>query len=100
MAGVVINAEAHIGDLSIVNTGATVDHDCRVGRGVHIAPQCALAGNVMVGDYTFLGIGTKVIPEMIVGQDVTIGAGGIVITDIASESTAVGVPAKVIKKNR
>jgi len=97
MAGAVINAEASIGDLSIVNTGATVDHDCRIGRAVHIAPQTALAGNVVVGDYAFLGIGTKVIPEIIIGKHAVIGAGGVVVSDISDGCTAVGVPARQVK---
>lgn len=97
MAGAVINAEASIGDLSIVNTGATIDHDCRIGRAVHIAPQSALAGNVVVGDHAFLGIGTKVIPEVVIGERAIIGAGGAVVSDIADGCTAVGVPARQIK---
>jgi UDP-perosamine 4-acetyltransferase len=94
MAGAVINAEAVIGDFSIINTGATVDHDCRIGKAVHIAPQCALAGNVMVGDYSFLGVGTKVIPEIQVGERAIVGAGAVVISRVKSGSKAVGVPAK------
>src|SRR5690554_1350701 len=42
MPNAVINAEAKIDDLAIINTGATIDHDCHIGRAVHIAPQCAL----------------------------------------------------------
>jgi UDP-perosamine 4-acetyltransferase len=96
MSGVVINAESVIEDLAIINTGATVDHECRIGRAAHIAPQCALAGNVTVGNQTFLGIGCKVIPEIRIGERVTIGAGGVVISHIAPGATAIGVPAKVI----
>ncbi|RQT36242.1 acetyltransferase [Burkholderia contaminans] len=97
MAGTVINAEASVGDLSIVNTGATIDHDCRIGRAVHIAPQSALAGNVEVGDYAFLGVGSKVIPEVVIGKQAVVGAGGIVISDVSPGATVVGVPARQIK---
>lgn len=96
MAGVVINAESVIEDLAIINTGATVDHDCRIGTAAHIAPQCALAGNVTVGNRAFLGVGCKVIPEIRIGELVTVGAGGVVICHIAPGAKAVGVPAKVI----
>lgn len=97
MAGAVINAEATIADLAIINTGATVDHDCRIGKAVHIAPQCGLAGNVIIGNLSFLGIGSKVIPEIEIGEQVTIGAGGIVVSSVGSGATAVGVPARVIR---
>jgi UDP-perosamine 4-acetyltransferase len=100
MAGAVINAEATIADLAIINTGATVDHDCRIGKAVHIAPQCGLAGNVTVGDLSFLGIGSKVIPDIEIGKQVTIGAGGVVVSPVGSWATAVGVPARVIKHKK
>ncbi len=97
MAGVVINADTIIKDFTIINTGATVDHDCYVGKLVHIAPQSSLAGNVIVGDYSFLGSGCCIIPGVNIGKNVTIGAGGVVISDIADENIVVGVPAKMIK---
>ena len=97
MAGVIINADSEIGDLAIINTGATVDHDCRVSEGVHIAPQCAIAGTVVIGRMSFLGIGTRVIPGVGIGSNVTVGAGGVVIGDIPDNVTAVGVPARIIK---
>lgn len=96
MAGVVINAESVIEDLAIINTGATVDHDCRIGQAVHIAPQCALAGNVTIGNLSFLGVGCKVIPEIQIGEHVTVGAGGVVICHIGSGATVVGVPTRVL----
>lgn len=99
MAGVVINAEARIEDLSIINTGATVDHDCRIGRCVHIAPQSALAGNVTVGAGGFLGAGCTVVPDVSLGENVILGAGSVAISNIPANVTAVGVPAKIIKQH-
>lgn len=96
MAGAIINAESVIEDFAIVNTGATVDHDCRIGQAAHIAPQCALAGNVTVGNQSFLGVGCKVIPEINIGERVTVGAGAVVLCHVESDATAVGVPARVL----
>jgi len=97
MAGVVINAESVIEDLAIINTGATIDHDCWIRRAAHIAPQCALAGNVNVSEAAFLGIGCKVIPGIEIGEGATIGAGGVVVSNIPAGALAVGIPARVIK---
>lgn len=99
MAGAVINAETTISNLAVINTGATVDHDCKIGTAVHIAPQCGLAGNVQVDQRSFLGVGCKVIPDISIGENVIIGAGSVVIHNIKNNVTAVGVPAKVIKNN-
>lgn len=98
MAGAVVNAEALIADLAIVNTGATIDHDCHIGRAAHIAPQCALAGCVTIGAGSFLGIGCKVVPQMSIGENVVLGAGSVVISDIPAMVTAVGVPARILKQ--
>lgn len=94
MAGAVINAEASVDSLTIINTGASIDHDCRIGKAVHIAPQCGLAGNVSVGDRSFLGIGSRVIPDISIGADVMAGAGSVVISDVKDNERVVGVPAK------
>ena len=95
MAGAVINAEAVIGDHVIINTLASVDHDCVIGAASHVAPHCGLAGGARVGDRVFLGIGSTVLPEISIGPDVQVGAGSVVIRDIAV-GTVVGVPARPI----
>jgi UDP-perosamine 4-acetyltransferase len=94
MPGVVVNAETVVEDLVILNTAATVDHDCRIGRAAHVAPQCALAGHVSVGAGSLLGIGCTVIPGIRIGRQVTVGAGSVVIADVPDGATVVGVPAR------
>ena len=58
MAGCVDpDAAPSIGANSIVNTRASVDHDCRIGETVHIAPGVTLSGAVTIGDGTHIGTG-------------------------------------------
>lgn len=97
MAGAVVNAETVLDDGVIVNTGATVDHDGRIGRCAHIAPQCALAGNVTVGEEAFLGIGTRAIPGIVVGARATVGAGAVLIRAVEPDTKVVGVPAAPVQ---
>jgi UDP-perosamine 4-acetyltransferase len=97
MPGAAINVDTVVEDGAIVNTGATVDHDCRIGRCAHIAPGANLAGRVTVGEGSFLGIGSRVIPGCAIGAWTTVGAGGVVIRDLPSHVTAVGVPAAIVK---
>ncbi len=98
MPGAVINVETTIEDLAIINTSASVDHDCILSEACHIAPGVNLAGNVKVGRGTFLGTGAAVIPSIEIGEWSIVGAGGVVVKDIPPFSVAVGNPAKVIKK--
>lgn len=97
MAGAVVNADTTIADLAIINTLASVDHDGVIGTAAHVAPHAALAGNVSVGDRSFLGIGCSVIPGVTVGSDVIAGAGSAIISDVASGSRIAGVPANTIR---
>ena len=97
MAGACLNADTRVGDLAIVNTGATVDHDGDLGEACHVAPRCGLAGNVTVGARAFLGVGCSVIPGITVGADAVVGAGAAIVRDIAAGARARGVPARVVR---
>jgi acetyltransferase-like isoleucine patch superfamily enzyme len=77
-----------------VNTGATVDHDCMLGNYVHISPGAHLAGYVVVGDRSWIGIGASVRDGAVIGSDCIIGAGATVLSDVASGQTVVGLPAR------
>ena len=94
MAGCVVNADAYLGGQVIINTGATVDHDCRIEDAVHIAPGCHLCGGVSVGQGSLLGAGTTVTPGVRIGNRVIVGAGSTVIRDVADEARVSGSPAR------
>jgi acetyltransferase EpsM len=97
MAGVIIQPGSTIGRHCIINTGACIDHDCFIEDFVHIAPKAALAGGVMIGEGTLIGIGSSIVPNVTIGKWSTIGAGAAVICDIPDNCIAVGVPAYVKK---
>lgn len=98
MPGVVVNAGSRIGEHVIINSNSTIEHDCIVEDFVHISPNVTLTGDVTVEQGTQVGAGSTVIPGKSIGSWSMIGAGSVVIHDIPSSITAVGVPAKVIKK--
>lgn len=98
MAGVVIQPGTHIGINSIINTRASVDHDCIIGDHVHIAPGVTLSGGIKVGACSHIGTGATVIQGISVGAQSIIGAGSVVLQDVAPRITVVGVPAKRVKQ--
>jgi len=100
MAGVTIQPEARIGKHGIVNTCASIDHDCLLGDYVHIAPGCHLAGSVQLGEGVFMGIHSAAVPGIRIGDWSIIGAGGVVIENLPGGIVAVGVPSRVKKASR
>ena len=53
---------------------------------------------VKIGDGSWLGYGSVVLPGVTIGKHVVVGANSVVTHDIPDYSVAVGVPAKVIKR--
>lgn len=95
-AGAVINVDATIGDGAIINTSATVDHDCILGVGVHVSPGAHLGGGVKVGDYSWIGIGVSVKHLVLLGSNIVVGAGAVVVEDLQDGVTAIGMPARPV----
>ncbi len=100
MAQAAVNAATVLGDNCIVNTGATVDHDNRIGRNVHIAPGCHLAGYVTVGDGALIGVGSIVGRgrPLAIGGGAVVGAGSVVFTDVPPQATVAGNPARPVRR--
>lgn len=98
MAGAVINSGARIGKGCIINTCASVDHDCNVEDYVHIAVGSHLCGTVSVGDETWIGAGAIVSNNISICSECMIGAGAVVLCDIKESGTYIGVPAKKVRK--
>ena len=99
MAGAIIQPGSRIGKHCIINTGACVDHDCIIADFVHIGPNCSLAGGVSVGEGTFIGIGSSIIPNKTIGRWTNVGAGSVIINNQPDNCTTLGIPAKPFKFN-
>jgi acetyltransferase EpsM len=99
-AGAVINPGANVGDNCIINTSASIDHDCIVEKHSHLCPGVRLAGNVIVGARTMIGVGASVLPGVRIGEGCRVGAGAVVHRDLPAHVVAVGVPARVQRSLR
>ncbi len=95
-AGSIVQPGAKIGDHVILNTRASVDHDCVVGDYVHIS-VAHLAGAASTDEGAFLALGSTVLPGLNVGAWAHLGAGSVATKNIPAGSIAVGSPARVIK---
>lgn len=98
MPSAIINADTKIGNHCIVNSAAIVEHDNHIGDYVHISPNVTLTGGVTVEEGTQIGAASVAIPGTHIGAWTMVGAGSTIVKHIPSHVTAVGSPAKVIKK--
>lgn len=96
LAGAVVGARARLGTQVIVNTMASVDHECVVADGVHIGPGARLAGRVKIGACAFIGMGALVLPDVGVGDHAILGAGAVAVADVPPRCVAIGMPARAI----
>lgn len=87
-------------DFVILNAGCIVGHDAKLREFTTIYPGTNISGNVTINPYTEVGAGAVVIQGIEIGKNTKIGAGAVVINSIEDNVTAVGVPAKVVRKRK
>lgn len=65
-----------------VTIGFTNDNDCPI-----------------LGDNVKVGCGAKILGNVVVGDNVLVGANAVVVKDVPSDCTVVGVPARIVRRN-
>ncbi len=87
-SGVVIGETTIIGDNCTIYQGVTLG-----GTGKQTGKRHpTLGSNVMIG------AGAKLLGNFTIGDNTKIAAGAVVLSDVPENSTAVGIPAKVVRK--
>jgi serine O-acetyltransferase len=89
-AGVVIGETAFVGSGTVLYHGATLG-----GTGKQKGKR-----HPTVGRNCVISAGAKVLGNVTIGDGAKIGAGAVVLTDVPPNATAVGVPARIIIKDR
>lgn len=82
----------------ILNFCCTFGHDTIIGDYAAFISSVNIGGEVNVGESIYVGIGAKIINQLTIGSNSTVGAGAVVTKSIPSHETAVGVPVRVIGK--
>lgn len=97
-ASSIVNTGARLGIACLINSGAIVEHDNKIGDGVHFGPGSCSTGRVEVGECTFIGAGATIIPDIKIGDFALIGAGSVVVKDVTDKTTMIGYAAKKKKQ--
>jgi serine O-acetyltransferase len=85
--GIIISGDAVFGDDCVVRNGVTVG-----------LKNTGFRGSPVLGNRVDIGAGAKILGAIHIGDDVVIGANAVVLTDVISNSVAVGVPARILPR--
>jgi serine O-acetyltransferase len=107
MAAVEIGAPVSIGPgLLIAHGNVIIDGEVTIGSGCQLSPFVTIGLDTggpdprfcgpTIGDNVFLGTGAKVLGPVTIGDDARIGANAVVMCDVPANSTAVGIPARIV----
>ncbi|MDO6540681.1 NeuD/PglB/VioB family sugar acetyltransferase [Alteromonas stellipolaris] len=86
-----------VGENTIVNTHAIVEHESRIGCHSHIAVGAMVLGRCSLGDRCFVGAGAVIREGVRLTDGVIIGANAFVNCDIDEPGLYVGSPARKVK---
>jgi sugar O-acyltransferase (sialic acid O-acetyltransferase NeuD family) len=98
----IVTASAVIGKHFHSNIFSYVAHDCVIGDFVTFAPRVSCNGRVHVHDGAYIGTGAvlregKPNEPLVIGVGAVVGAGAVVLNDVAPGTTVVGMPARPLR---
>ncbi len=92
LAGAVLQCGTQLGMNAVVNTRASVDHDCRIGAHAFIGPGATLCGSVTVSAGVLIGAGAVILPGILVAERAIVAAGAVVTRDVRAGAVVAGNP--------
>ena len=107
ITGIEIHPGARIGRRFVIDHGmgivigetAEVGDDCLIYHGVTLGGTGKDSGkrHPTLGNNVLIGAGAKVLGPVYIGDNVRVGAGSVVLKNLPANTTAVGVPAEVVR---
>lgn len=107
--GIEIHPGATIGKGLFIDhgTGVVIGETAIVGDNVTMFHGVTLGGtgkekgkrHPTIGNNVFIGSGAKLLGNITIGDNVKIGANAVVLKDVPSNTTVVGIPGKIVKIN-
>ena len=95
----IVDANSRVARGALIQPYSAIGHDSKVGRFSVVSSGCVICGDVDIGDRSFVGVNSSVKEKISVGNDVIIAMGSVVLSNIDSENTVFGNPARITKGN-
>ncbi|MBM7569427.1 serine O-acetyltransferase [Paenibacillus sacheonensis] len=107
--GIEIHPGARIGNRLFIDhgMGIVIGETCEIGDNVIIYQGVTLGGtgkekgkrHPTIGNNVVIASGAKVLGSFTVGDNVNIGANSVVLREVPANSTVVGIPGRIVKRN-
>lgn len=106
----------HIGDNTFINYDVWIEDNVTIGKNCNIAYKVTFCtsnheigdssrragnstiGEILIGDGTWIGANSIILPGVTIGKGCIIGAGSVVTKDCESNKLYAGNPAKIIRE--
>lgn len=96
LAGARIHCDVTLGDFVVVQPYAIIGHDVKVGNWSHINALVDCGGASVIGEGVTLHTTCFVLPQAIIEDGATVGAGSVTMMKVKKDQTVFGVPARPI----
>lgn len=110
VTGIEIHPGAKIGRRFFIDhgMGVVIGETSEIGDDVLLYQGVVLGGTThekkkrhpTLGNGVVVGAGAILLGDIVIGDEARVGAGSVVVTSLEPKATAVGVPARVVKKSR
>lgn len=100
MAHSILETHLQLGSHVMVNLAAVIAHEGCIGSFSNIGPRSCLAGGVRIGERCDLGAGVTIRPRISLGHDLVLGAGSVVVKNVAGAGVLVGNPARALNQSK
>ncbi len=86
----------------VIGANVIIGKKCKIFNGVTLGnkdTESPINAHPSIGDNCVISTGAKLLGNIRVGNNCIIGANSVVIVDVPDNSVAVGVPAKILRRN-
>jgi len=86
-----------VADFAKIDNGVHIAHNCKVGERTLVIAHAEISGSVIIGQDSWIAPNASVKESIKIGNNVIVGIGSVVLSDLPDNAVAVGIPAKIIR---